>query len=154
MEQGNSSTEKFVDKCCLAVDVDPSGQYPLGTIFLGEKSGIYEVSISERKCVPLLPGVVTFNAVFALDGKSFLYAVASRGEVTINPPGVARWQPHRVAPSRVEGPFCFSPRLSGWQRLRLLQRPFHYRLCASRRSRRPLSSEPEVKVEYGFMCSH
>jgi hypothetical protein len=32
---------------------------------------------------PLLPGVVTFATTFALDGKSFLYAVASRGEVTI-----------------------------------------------------------------------
>ena len=31
----------------------------------------------------MLPGVVTFNATFARDGKSFLYAVASRGEVTI-----------------------------------------------------------------------
>jgi hypothetical protein len=44
----------------------------------------YEVSVSDRKCIPLLPGVVTlFNATFARDGKSFLYAVASRGEVTI-----------------------------------------------------------------------
>ena len=33
--------------------------------------------------MPLLPGVVTFNVLFAPDGKSFLYAVASRGEVTI-----------------------------------------------------------------------
>jgi hypothetical protein len=49
----------------------------------GEKTGIYEVSISDRKCIPLLPGVATFTATFARDGKSFLYAVASRGEVTI-----------------------------------------------------------------------
>jgi len=31
----------------------------------------------------LIPGVATFGAVFARDGKSFLYAVGSRGEVTI-----------------------------------------------------------------------
>jgi hypothetical protein len=31
----------------------------------------------------LLPGVATEGAVFARDGKSFLYALASRGEVTI-----------------------------------------------------------------------
>jgi hypothetical protein len=31
----------------------------------------------------LLPGVATFGAIFARDGKSFLYAVASRAEVTI-----------------------------------------------------------------------
>jgi len=77
------SIEKLVDKCCTLSDVDPSGNYLLGTVFTGEKSGIYEVSISERKCIPLLSGVVTFGATFARDGKSFLYAAASRGEVTI-----------------------------------------------------------------------
>ena len=41
------------------------------------------MSISDRKCIPLLPGVATFGATFARDGKSILYAVASRGEVTI-----------------------------------------------------------------------
>jgi hypothetical protein len=55
----------------------------LGVINQGEKTGIYEVSIADKKCIPLLPGAVTFNAYFAGDGKSFLYAVASRGEVTI-----------------------------------------------------------------------
>jgi serine/threonine protein kinase/Tol biopolymer transport system component len=79
----SSSTEKFVDRCCLVWDVDSSGNYLLGVIFYGEKSGIYEVSVSDRKCIPLLPGVVTFGVLFAREGKSFLYAVASHGEVTI-----------------------------------------------------------------------
>ena len=78
-----SNPEKLVDKCCLITDVDPGGKYLLGSILLGEKTGIYEVSLSDRKCIPLLPGVVTFGATFARDGKSFLYAMASRGEVTI-----------------------------------------------------------------------
>jgi hypothetical protein len=78
-----SSSEKFMDNCCIVDDVDPSGQYLLGVVLNGEKAGIYEVSISDRKCISLLPGVATFNATFARDGKSFLYAVASRGEVTI-----------------------------------------------------------------------
>ncbi|MFZ0739054.1 MAG: protein kinase [Candidatus Acidiferrales bacterium] len=78
-----SNPEKFVDDCCMAEDIDPGGQYLLGSILSGERTGIYEVSIPNRKCIPLLPGVVTFNAVFARDGSSILYAVASRGEVTI-----------------------------------------------------------------------
>ena len=45
--------------------------------------GIYEVFNSDRKCILLLPGVVTFGATFARDGKSFLYEVASSGEVMI-----------------------------------------------------------------------
>jgi serine/threonine protein kinase/Tol biopolymer transport system component len=78
-----SNPEKFVDKCCIVWDVDPGGQYLLGVVWWGEKTGIYEVSISDRKCIPLLPGVVTLTTTFAPDGKSFLFAVASRGEITI-----------------------------------------------------------------------
>jgi len=75
--------EKFVDNCGTVSDIDPSGQYLLGNVLWGDKTGIYEVSISERKCTPLLLGASTYTATFARDGKSFLYAVASRGEVTI-----------------------------------------------------------------------
>jgi serine/threonine protein kinase/Tol biopolymer transport system component len=78
-----SNAEKFLDDCGEVVDADPGGQYLLGAEYSGEKTGIYEVSISERKCTLLLPGAVTFGVIFARDGKSFLYAVASRGEVTI-----------------------------------------------------------------------
>ena len=78
-----SNPEKFVDNCGAVSDADPGGQYLLGVAWNGEKTGIYEVSISDRKCIPLLPGVVTVYASIAHDGKSFLYAVASRGEVTI-----------------------------------------------------------------------
>ena len=80
---GGSNPEKFMDNCGMVTDADPSGQYLLGVVLSGEKIGIYEVSISDRKCISLLPGIVTFGATFARDGKSFLYAVASRGEVTI-----------------------------------------------------------------------
>jgi Tol biopolymer transport system component len=78
-----SNPEKLVDNCAIVSDIDLGGQYLLGFAPSGEKTGIYEVSMCDRKCISLLPGVVTFNVVFARDGKSFLYAVASRGEVTI-----------------------------------------------------------------------
>jgi hypothetical protein len=78
-----SNAEKFVDNCAVASDTEPPGQYMLGVEYIGEKTGIYEVSTSDRKCISLLPGVVTFGAIFARDGKSFLYAVTSRGEVTV-----------------------------------------------------------------------
>ena len=78
-----SNLEKFVDNCCVVFGADPSGQYLLGGVLLGEKTGIYEVSISDRKCILLLPGAVTSTATFSRDSKSFLYVVASRGGVTI-----------------------------------------------------------------------
>ena len=79
----SSNLEKVVDNCVFVQDADPGGQYLLGAIWSGEKAGILEVSIPDRKCIPLLPGVATLNVSFARDGKSFLYAVAARGEVTI-----------------------------------------------------------------------
>jgi serine/threonine protein kinase/Tol biopolymer transport system component len=78
-----SNPEKLVENCGEVTDADPSGQYLLDVVLVGEKTGVYEVSVSEKKCIPLLPGAVTELAYFARDGKSFLYAVASRGEVTI-----------------------------------------------------------------------
>jgi serine/threonine protein kinase/Tol biopolymer transport system component len=79
----SSNLERVVDNCVFVQDVDPEGQYLLGAIWSGEKAGILEVSISERRCISLLAGTVTASVIFARDGKSFLYAVASRGEVTI-----------------------------------------------------------------------
>ena len=78
-----SNPERLVDKCGLVTDADPDGRYLLGAQLFGERTGIYEVSLDDRKCVPLLPGVSTFTVTFARDGKSFLYAVASSGDVTI-----------------------------------------------------------------------
>jgi serine/threonine protein kinase len=75
--------EKLVDDCGLLFDADASGQYLLGVVIVGEKFGIYEVSISERKCVPLLRGVATSNPNFSRDGKAFFYPIASRRDVTI-----------------------------------------------------------------------
>ena len=46
----------------------------------GAKTGIYEIPVGDRQCVSLIPGVTTYGARFAPDGKSFLYATASRGE--------------------------------------------------------------------------
>lgn len=77
-----SNTEKVVDDCGIVTNADPSGRYVL-SIGLGERNGIDEVSVSDRKCISLLPGVVTFVPTFARDGKSFSYGVTSRGEVTI-----------------------------------------------------------------------
>ncbi|MGB2667097.1 MAG: protein kinase [Candidatus Acidiferrum sp.] len=77
-----SNLEKVVDNCCYVFDSDPGGQYLLGVVGAGEKTGIYEVSIFDRRCITLIPGAVSM-LIFAPDGKSFLYTVASRGEVTI-----------------------------------------------------------------------
>jgi serine/threonine protein kinase/Tol biopolymer transport system component len=77
-----SNLEKISDGCGHAFDLAPGGQYLL-TLLLGEKGGISEFSLADRKCTSLLPGVVTFGINAASDGKSFLYAVPSRSDVAI-----------------------------------------------------------------------
>ncbi len=77
-----SHVEKFVDNGCLVTDAAPGGKYLLGFVPSGENVGIYEISIAEKKRIPLLLGVETFGVRFARDGKSFLYPVASRAEIT------------------------------------------------------------------------
>jgi len=77
-----SNPEILAEDCGHVFDIAPGGQY-LITINRGATGGISEISLSDKKCVSLLPGVVTFGIAFPPDGKSFLYAVPSRSEVTI-----------------------------------------------------------------------
>jgi len=78
-----SSPEKIAEGCGFAFDVAPGGQYTLNVVSAGGKLGIYELSVSDKKCTSLLPGVVTFGISSARDGKAFMYAVPSRHDVTI-----------------------------------------------------------------------
>ena len=109
-----SNSEKLEDNCgFLADDVDPGGKYLLGAGLYGKRTGIYEVSISDRKCISLLPGVATFAANFARDGKSFLYAVASRGEVTIYRQPWKEGKTSGAPQVALKVPFAFSLNYSG-----------------------------------------
>jgi Tol biopolymer transport system component len=78
-----SHLEKSLDEGCFVEDTSATGSYLLGVILAGQQVGIYEISIASRQMIPLLPGVVTFMVRFARDGKSFLYPVISRSEVTV-----------------------------------------------------------------------
>jgi hypothetical protein len=108
-----SNPEKFLENCCRLWDADPGGQYLLGTVLSGERTGIYEVSISERKCTLLVPGAGTGGVASARDGKSFLYAVATRTGVTIYRQA---WKDGKAvgAPQvALQVPFVFSLNYSG-----------------------------------------
>jgi Tol biopolymer transport system component len=76
---GAPNLDRFVDNCGYVIDMDPEGKYLLFVIQGGERTGIYELSIANKECTSLLPGVATFAPAFARDGKSFLYAIASGG---------------------------------------------------------------------------
>jgi Tol biopolymer transport system component len=76
-----SNVERFVEGC-EAADAAPDGKYLLAYRLGGNEGGIYNISLADRKCTPLLPGVETVALRFARDGKSFLYPVATHAEVT------------------------------------------------------------------------
>ena len=78
-----STPERIAEGCGFAFDTIPGGQYLLSLIATGDKIGIYEFSLADHTCTELVPGVVTFGLAAATDGKSFLYAIPSRHDVTI-----------------------------------------------------------------------
>jgi Tol biopolymer transport system component len=80
-----SSVETLVEGCGYAVDTSPDDRYLLSTGNSREaaKIGIYGISVSEKKCSMMVPGVSIILAHTSQDGESFLYAVATRGETAL-----------------------------------------------------------------------
>jgi hypothetical protein len=76
-----SNPQLFVSDCADSIDATPDGKYLLAFNGRGEKAGIYEISIADKKCIPLLPGVATYGLWFAPDFKSFVYGVAEQAGV-------------------------------------------------------------------------
>ena len=76
-----SNLELLTNECGHMWEAVPGGQYLL--TFMGPGRGIGEFSLADKKCIALLPGVVSFGITLASDGKSFLYAIPSRSDVTI-----------------------------------------------------------------------
>ena len=107
-----SPADKLVEGCGFAFDIAPGGKYLLSLIGAGERNGIYEFSLADKKCTSLLPGVVTFGVSFAPDGKSFTYAVPSQRDVTFYRQG---WQDGKLIGQpqvALKLPFAF-PLLAG-----------------------------------------
>jgi Tol biopolymer transport system component len=81
-DSDGSHVERFLDNCCWVVDASSDGKRLLGFFPSGDDLGIYQISIKDKKRVLLVPGVATFEVHYSPDGKSALYPLASRGEVT------------------------------------------------------------------------
>jgi serine/threonine protein kinase/Tol biopolymer transport system component len=78
-----SEPEKLTEDCGFAFDASPDGKYLLSLIVSGDKLGIYAFSLADSSCTMLVPGVVTFGINVEKDGKSFLYALPGKKDVTI-----------------------------------------------------------------------
>jgi serine/threonine protein kinase len=78
-----SPTVLLSENCGMAVDVSLDRKFLIGTVLWGENPGIYQYSLVDKKCTTLKPGITTYLTMFAKDGKSFYYSLASHGETTI-----------------------------------------------------------------------
>ena len=107
-----STPEKLVEGCGYAFIVAPGGQYLITLIAVGEKTGIYELSLADRSCTLLTPNVVTFGITMARDGKAFFYAVPGGRDVTIYRQGWADGKLVGAAQVVLKLPFSF-PLTSG-----------------------------------------
>ena len=71
------------ENCGMAVDMSPDHRFLIGTSLWDDNPGIYQYSLADKKCTTLKSGIATYLTMFAKDGKSFVYALASHGETTI-----------------------------------------------------------------------
>jgi hypothetical protein len=74
---------KIADGCGFAFDTARASGHLFTLIAAGEKAGIYQYSLTEKKCTMLVPGVVSFALTVARDGKSIVYAVPSQRLVAV-----------------------------------------------------------------------
>ena len=96
------------ENCGLVSDISPAHRYLIGVVLWGDKSGIYQFSINDRKCTLLKPGVATLTAYFATDGKSFVYSNTLNGQTRLYS---QRWQTGKMIGSEkpvLKFPFALS----------------------------------------------
>jgi WD40 repeat protein len=80
MAADGTNPQKFLENM-FAIDAYPDGKHILGIVLSGANSGIYSVSIADKKITPLVPDASTFVIHSAPDGKSFLYPLEGSGEI-------------------------------------------------------------------------
>lgn len=74
-------------------DITRDGKYLMGGVVSGDKVGIYQLSMADKRLTNLLPDVATFTVRVSVDGKFLLYAVP--GETNVNIYRV-QWQDGKI----------------------------------------------------------
>jgi WD40 repeat protein len=88
LDEKGEHPEKLTEGLTV-LDATPDGKYLLGIRLYGQETGIYAVSLSDRKRLLLAPDVATFVIRMAPDGKSFLYPIEENGKITFYRQGFA-----------------------------------------------------------------
>lgn len=92
--------ETLFEGCTGALEVSQDGNYILGPVLWGSNPGLYQYSLRDKKCTVLKPGLASYFAQYARDGKSFLFARTIHGQTSVfRQPlrnGEAAGEPQRV----------------------------------------------------------
>jgi len=71
------------ENCGMPTDASSDHKFFLNSMLWTDTAGIYEYSLTDKKCTQLKSGIATFILMFGRDSKSFLYSAASHGETNI-----------------------------------------------------------------------
>jgi len=92
--------ETLFEGCLGALDVSQDGNYIAGPVLWGSNPGLYQYSLRDKKCTVLKPGLASYFALYAHDGKSFLFENTIHGQTSVfRQPlrnGEATGEPQRV----------------------------------------------------------
>ena len=75
--------QKFIENVSWGTEVSSDGKYVIGSLASGDGTGIYSISLMEKKETLLIPDIETYSVRFSKDHKSILYAVAEAGDINI-----------------------------------------------------------------------
>ncbi len=78
-----SNPKKLGENCGNVEDTSPDGKYLLSAGGPGGGLGVYQISVGDGTCTPLMPELATLIIHASQDGKSILYLTASHGETSI-----------------------------------------------------------------------
>ncbi|HEY1731086.1 MAG TPA: protein kinase [Terriglobales bacterium] len=79
----NAKPQDLYLGCNGALDVSPDGNFIIGPILWGDKPGLYQYSLRDKKCTPLKPDLPSYFAEYGRDGKSFYFESTKNGQTTI-----------------------------------------------------------------------
>ncbi len=79
----SATVEKINENCGYVQDVSADGRHLLSGNSPGNGKGLFDFSLADKKCTPLLPDFAALEIHFSPDGKSILYLIGSRGETVI-----------------------------------------------------------------------
>ena len=83
LKDPGAKPEVLFEGCLGALDVSQDGNYVIGPVLWGSNPGIFQYSLRDKKCTVLKAGLASYYALYARDGKWFLFENTIHGQTSI-----------------------------------------------------------------------